>query len=200
MVKTVNGNFTYSHHWVVGRHASAEVRRYLDLFGLSPSARSRVSTSDNRQGRGLVLDAERAAEVLHLLKRDAAQAFDTYTHLIDDQALARELARIGLPLSAYTQWYWKVDLHNLLHFLSLRMDSHAQYEIRVFAEAIGQVVADWVPLAWEAFADYRLGGAFLSRQALEVVRRRLAGQAVTVEESGLSAREWRELQELLGAG
>ena len=188
--------------WI--RHRTANVNEYsarysvMDTEFYQPRAEDlAMQASDNRQGRGLVLDAERAAEVLHLLKRDAAQAFDTYTHLIDDQALARELARIGLPLSAYTQWYWKVDLHNLLHFLSLRMDSHAQYEIRVFAEAIGQVVADWVPLAWEAFCDYRLGGATLSSQALQVVRRRLRGEVVTVEDSGLSAREWRELEELL---
>ena len=116
---------------------------------------------------------------------------------MQDHDLARELARIGLPVSAYTQWYWKVDLHNLLHFLSLRMDSHAQYEIRVFADAIGEAVAAWVPLVWEAFQDYRVGGAFLSRQALDVVRRRLQGEVVTRETSGLSGREWRELMAVL---
>jgi thymidylate synthase (FAD) len=188
--------------WI--RHRTANVNEYsarysvMDTeFYLPRPEDLAVQAQDNRQGRGEVLTEAEAAEVLHLLKRDAVQAFDSYQHLIEGPGLARELARIGLPLSAYTQWYWKVDLHNLLHFLSLRMDSHAQYEIRVFADAIGEVVADWVPLAWEAFCDYRLGGATLSAQALQVVRRRLRGEVVTVEDSGLSAREWRELEELL---
>ena len=188
--------------WI--RHRTANVNEYsarysvMDTeFYLPRPEDLAVQAIDNRQGRGEVLTEDEAAEVLHLLKRDAVQAFDSYQHLIEGPGLARELARIGLPLSAYTQWYWKVDLHNLLHFLSLRMDSHAQYEIRVFADAIGEVVADWVPLAWEAFCDYRLGGATLSSQALQVVRRRLRGEVVTVEDSGLSAREWRELEELL---
>jgi thymidylate synthase (FAD) len=112
-------------------------------------------------------------------------------------SLARELARIALPLSAYTQWYWKIDLHNLLHFLALRADPHAQYEIRVYADAIGELVRAWVPLAWEAFEDYRLGGAHLSAAALACVRRMLAGESVTQESSGMSAGEWREFQALL---
>jgi thymidylate synthase (FAD) len=116
---------------------------------------------------------------------------------MEDHGLARELARIGLSLSTYTQWYWKVDLHNLLHFLSLRKHPHAQYEIRAYADVIGEMVADWVPLSWEAFSDYRLGGAFLSRQGVEAVRRALRGEQVRQESSGLSGREWRELLRVL---
>ena len=114
------------------------------------------------------------------------------------QGLARELARMNLPANIYTQWYWKVDLHNLFHFLRLRADAHAQYEIRVYAEAICKVVAAWVPAAYGAFEDYRLGGATLSAKALAVLRRRLAGEAVTQETSGMSKGEWRELEEVLG--
>ena len=113
------------------------------------------------------------------------------------RGIARELARMNLPANIYTQWYWKVDLHNLLHFLRLRADAHAQYEIRVYADAICSVVADWVPFAYGAFEDYRLGGATLSETALECVRRMLKGEAVTQETSGMSKGEWREFEQLL---
>jgi thymidylate synthase (FAD) len=146
--------------------------------------------------------------VLDILRDDAVRAFDSYEHLLnsdesggprdpDRAGLARELARIGLPLSSYTQWYWKTNLHNLFHFLSLRADSHAQYEIRVYAEAILDLARKWTPLATKAFEDYRLNGAELSAQALDVVRRRVAGEIVEQKSSGLSAREWRELEALL---
>ena len=111
--------------------------------------------------------------------------------------LARELARMNLPANIYTQWYWKVDLHNLLHFLRLRADAHAQYEIRVYADEICKLVADWVPFAYRAFEDYRMGGATLSSTALDCVRRMLRGEAVTQENSGMSAGEWREFQTAL---
>jgi thymidylate synthase (FAD) len=143
------------------------------------------------------------------MKGDAAQAFNSYEQLINSDAdgkpidperpaLARELARIGLPLSTYTQWYWKTDLHNLFHFMALRADSHAQYEIRVYADVIRDIANRWVPLASKAFEDYRLHGVELSRDAIEVVRRRLRGENVERETTGLSLREWRELQDLLG--
>jgi thymidylate synthase (FAD) len=114
------------------------------------------------------------------------------------QGLARELARMNLTLNTYTQWYWKIDLHNLLHFLSLRADAHAQYEIRAYAEAMLDVVRAWVPITAQAFADYRLGAVTLSAQMLAAVRRMLAGEAVTAESAGMSKREWRELMATLG--
>jgi thymidylate synthase (FAD) len=111
--------------------------------------------------------------------------------------LARELARMNLSLNFYTQWYWKIDLHNFMHFLSLRADPHAQYEIRVYADAMLDVLKRWVPLCYEAFVQHRLGAATLSKNALAVVKRRLAGEAVTQETSGMGKREWLELQALL---
>ena len=114
------------------------------------------------------------------------------------KGLARELARMNLTLNTYTQWYWKIDLFNLMHFLSLRADPHAQYEIRVYAEAMMDTLRRWVPLTFDAFERYRIGGAALSREGLAVVKRMIAGEAVTREGSGLSAREWRELMALLG--
>ena len=168
----------------------------------------RFSRLRNHQGRGDSLDPSQASAVLDILRDDAVRAFDSYDHLLNadetgeprDPArpgLARELARIGLPLSSYTQWYWKTNLHNLFHFLSLRADSHAQYEIRVYADAILDLARRWTPLATQAFEDYRLNGAELSAQALDVVRRRVAGETVDQKASGLSAREWRELETLL---
>ena len=188
--------------WI--RHRTANVNEYsarysvMDREFYMPRPEDlAVQSRSNRQGRGAVLSPDQAAEVLALLRRDASQAFDTYEAVMAEHGLARELARIGLSLSAYTQWYWKVDLHNLLHFLSLRKHPHAQYEIRAYADVIGDMVADWVPLSWEAFSDYRLGGAFLSRQGVEAVRRALRGERVDQAETGLSGREWRELLRVL---
>jgi thymidylate synthase (FAD) len=105
---------------------------------------------------------------------------------------------MNLSLNFYTQWYWKTDLYNLLNFLSLRGDAHAQYEIRVYAEAMLSMLERWVPLTAEAFRQYRLGGAHLSARALAVVKRLIAGERVTQEESGMSKREWTEVLEALG--
>jgi thymidylate synthase (FAD) len=147
-----------------------------------------------------VLEGAEAARVLEILKADSARCYDNYEAMISQEGqdgLARELARMNLPANIYTQWYWKVDLHNLFHFLRLRADSHAQYEIRVYADAICAMVADWVPAAYKAFEDYRLGGATLSGKALSCVKRMLAGESVTQENSGMSKGEWREFQSLL---
>ncbi len=188
--------------WI--RHRTASVNEYsarysvLDREFYLPAPQDlAVQSKSNKQGRGEVLTAEQAAVVLDLLKRDAETSYETYQALMEDHHLARELARMNLPVNYYTQWYWKVDLHNLLHFLGLRLHPHAQYEIRVFAEAIGSLVADWVPLTWEAFQDYKAGGAFFSQQDLRLLRRMLAGETVEQEDSGLSKREWRELHNKL---
>ena len=138
--------------------------------------------------------------MLEILKSDSHRAYDHYEQMISQDGqdgLARELARMNLPANIYTQWYWKVDLHNLFHFLRLRADSHAQYEIRVYADAICNVVADWVPHAYAAFADYRMGGVNLSGRAIGCVRRMLKGEDVTQENSGMSKGEWREFQAIL---
>ena len=110
------------------------------------------------------------------------------------QGLARELARMNLPANIYTQWYWKTDLHNLFHFLRLRADPHAQYEIRAYAEALCDVVKDWVPAAWDAFEDYRLNAVQFSGKGMEALRRMLRGETVTREDVGMSAGEWREFE------
>jgi thymidylate synthase (FAD) len=159
-----------------------------------------AQSSANKQGREGVLDAAAAATVLREINSISSRSFTVYEKLLGDAdrpGIARELARMVLPLNAYTQWYWKIDLHNLLHFLRLRHDSHAQYEIRAYAEVLVGIVQKWVPLTARAFEECRLNGVELSATALEAIRRRLRGEAVTRETSGLSAGEWRELEALL---
>ncbi len=191
--------------WI--RHRTANVNEYsarysiLDREFYIPAPDDLAAQSVvNNQGRGEALSGEEAQRVLRYLQDDATRAYDHYEEMISDdgqQGLARELARMNLPANIYTQWYWKVDLHNLFHFLRLRADKHAQYEIRVYADAICDVVKDWVPAAYGAFEDYRLGGAQLSGKALDCLRRMLAGETVTQETSGMSKGEWREFQGVL---
>jgi thymidylate synthase (FAD) len=163
----------------------------------------------NRQGRGEILSGAEAAEVLDLLRADAARCYDDYLAMLNEgedgsaldpgrQGLARELARMNLTLNTYTQWYWKIDLYNLLHFLSLRADAHAQYEIRVYAEAMLATAKAWVPLTYAAFADYRMGAVTFSAGMLVVLKRMLAGEAVEQKGSGLNKREWTEMMGALG--
>ncbi len=192
--------------WI--RHRTANVNEYsarysiLDReFYIPEPSQLAAQSAVNNQGRGEVLSGEESARVLALLKSDAAQMYDHYQDMLStdgQQGLARELARMNLPMNIYTQWYWKVDLHNLFHFLRLRADPHAQYEIRVYAEAIAACVRDWVPLAFGAFEDYRMGGVNLSGKAVEVLKRRLKGEVVGQEESGMSKGEWREFEGVWG--
>ena len=205
--------------WI--RHRTANVNEYsarysiLDREFYVPSAEVIAAQSpSNRQGRGEQLPEKDAARVQELLREDAHRAHDHYEELLNEMpdgrqrdpgrvGLARELARINLSLNFYTQWYWKVDLHNLLNFISLRADPHAQYEIRVYAEAIlERVVKPWVPLAYGAFCDYRLNGQMLSAKKLSVVRELVSGHRERAESlregSGIPKREWRELMETLG--
>ena len=197
--------------WI--RHRTANVNEYsarysiLDREFYIPAPENLAAQSTvNNQGRGEVLAGEEAARVLDILREDAMRSYDHYEAMLSQarpdgspqQGLARELARMNLPANVYTQWYWKVDLHNLFHFLRLRADAHAQYEIRVYAEAIAATVRDWVPSAFAAFEDYRMGGVTLSAKAIAVLKRRLAGETVDQAGSGMSKGEWREFVEVWG--
>ena len=202
--------------WV--RHRTASLNEYSarysvlpDEFYLPETQHLAVQSTDNKQGRGENLTPEQAQEVQDVLAHDARHAFASYHNLLnqdedgvaidqDGVGLARELARIGLPLSTYTQMYWQTNLHNLLHFLRLRADHHSQWEIRVYAEKILDILADWVPLTAEAFHDYQFGGARLSRMDLNLLRDILAGKASIqdADRYGLSKREAKELAETLG--
>jgi len=199
--------------WI--RHRTANVNEYSARYSIldnefyipAPEQLAAQSKS-NRQGRGEVLTGAEAQRVLALLREDSEKAYRGYVEMLNEdeegavvdpgrQGLARELARMNLSLNFYTQWYWKTDLYNLLNFLSLRADAHAQYEIRVYAEAMLGTLDRWVPMTAEAFRQYRLGGAQLSANALAVVKRLIAGEAVPQEASGMSKREWTELMETL---
>ena len=195
--------------WI--RHRTANVNEYsarysvLDDGSYRPELAKLASQAvQNRQGRGAQLDEDVARSVQERLDGSAAAAAATYRWLLGDgpgePGLSRELARMVLPLSAYTQWYWKIDLHNLMHFIALRADAHAQYEIRAYADVLAEIVEKWVPLTAAAFRDYRVDGAELSGRGLAVVRRMLKGEPVDAEASGMSAREWRELRALLELG
>lgn len=201
--------------WI--RHRTASVNEYSarysimeDEFYIPRPEHLAAQSKVNHQGRdeSKVLNAEEQKQVLKILKEDAAKSYEHYLEMINQDVagnpideskdgLARELARMNLPLNCYTQWYWKIDMHNLLHFLKLRADSHAQYEIRVYAEIMLDMVKKWVPHCYDAFIKNQKGGKNLSAPALEAIRKMIKGEKVEQEESGLSTREWGELMKLL---
>ncbi len=195
--------------WI--RHRTANVNEYsarysiLDKeFYLPTSENLAAQSQSNRQGRGEVIQGEQAKQVLELLKNDAERTYKNYEEMLNQRfdgstidenkkGLARELARMNLTLNTYTQWYWKTDLLNLMNFLRLRADSHAQYEIRAYADAMLDTVKKWVPITYEAFMDYRVGGTEVSSKGKKVIQKLISGEKVDIEQSGLSKREWNEL-------
>ena len=200
--------------WI--RHRTANVNEYsarysiLDKEFYLPSKENLAAQStSNRQGRGDTINGKQADDILGILKQDAERTYKNYEFMlnekfdgskIDDnnQGLARELARMNLTLNTYTQWYWKTDLLNLLNFLSLRADSHAQYEIRAYADVMINSLKKWVPTTFEAFMDYRVGGMELSAKGKVVIQKMLKGEKCDLESSKLSKREWNELMQSFG--
>jgi thymidylate synthase (FAD) len=201
--------------WV--RHRTANINEYsarysiLDReFYIPAQEHLAAQSSVNRQGRGAVLEGEEAAAVLGLLRQDADAAYEHYLEMLnqnedgqaqraDRSGLARELARMNLSLNFYTQWYWKIDLHNLMGFLRLRADAHAQYEIRAYADKMLEILKAWVPISYDAFVEHRLNAVNLSATAAQVVRDALSGRPVNQKESKLSSREWAELISIFGS-
>jgi len=200
--------------WI--RHRTANVNEYSARYSIMDKEfyiptldQLAPQSKQNHQGRSdQELSPEEAKRVLEILKQDSLQVYDHYEELMNcDQqgnvinmeksGIARELARMNLTLNYYTQWYWKCDLHNLMHFLRLRADSHAQYEIRAYADVMIDVMKKWVPFAHEAFEEHRLHSASISRTGMNVVKRLISGEKVTQETSGLTKREWEELQKVL---
>jgi thymidylate synthase (FAD) len=191
--------------WI--RHRTASVNEYSGryseiadtFYDPDPAAIGRQSAT-NRQGSAGVVPLEVAEAARRQWREDAARAYEHYRSLLDagEDAVAREIARIGLPLSHYTEWYWKVDLHNLLRFLALRMDEHAQTEIRAYATAIGGIVAAWVPLTWASFTDHHLRSVHLSGRAVDAVRAALEGRDPALEAAGMAAGEARDVRRALG--
>jgi thymidylate synthase (FAD) len=199
--------------WI--RHRTANVNEYSARYSILDKefyipAKEQLSAqaTNNRQGRGELITGQQADEVLKILKDDAVRTYDNYEKMLNERfdgtiidekksGLARELARMNLTLNSYTQWYWKTDLLNLMNFLFLRGDSHAQYEIRVYAEKMLETVKKWVPITHAAFLDYRVGAAHLSSKGLKIVKSMINGNKVGYEDSGLSKREWNELMEVI---
>jgi thymidylate synthase (FAD) len=200
--------------WI--RHRTANVNEYSARYSILDNEfyvpapeHLAAQAAVNRQGRGEVIEGDAAQRVLDLLRAEAGRAYAGYSELLNEDesgaprdtswpGLARELARMNLSLNFYTQWYWKTDLHNLLHFLSLRADPHAQYEIRAYAEAMLETVLRWVPMAYAAFLEYRMNATLISASGIKIIRSLLAGETVEQKDSGLSPREWRELMAMLG--
>ena len=197
--------------WI--RHRTANVNEYsarysiLDKEFYLPDEKNLAAQSiSNRQGRGDIINGKQAQEVLALLKNDAERTYKNYETMLNQKydgttidenkkGLARELARMNLTLNTYTQWYWKTDLLNLMNFLRLRADHHAQYEIRVYADIMLDTLKRWVPITYDAFMDYRVGGTEVSAKGKIIIQKLLKGEKVNSEDSGLSKREWNELME-----
>ena len=197
--------------WI--RHRTANVNEYsarysiLDKeFYLPEQKHLAAQSQSNRQGRGDVIEGDQAKKVLDLLKNDAERTYDNYEMMLNERydgsvidekevGLARELARMNLTLNTYTQWYWKTDLLNLMNFLRLRADHHAQFEIRTYADAMLDTLKKWVPITYEAFMDYRVGGTEVSAKGKFIIQKLIKGEEVSLEQSGLSKREWNELME-----
>ncbi len=184
--------------WI--RHRTANVNEYSGRYSIMPdrfyrpeAEEIRKQSTTNRQGGEGTTEDATAEQFLSLLER-TEQLYTDYLELTE-QGLARELARIALPQSLYTEWYWKIDLHNLLHFLSLRIDPHAQKEIRVYAQAMLDLIEPIVPVTVEAFRDYRIGSVHLTRLEVEALK---AGKAELDTENKREQSEWAAKRAKLG--
>jgi len=188
--------------WI--RHRTANVNEYSgrysemkDEFYIPDIDQIRTQSSLNKQGRSEErLNSESAATIASMLNVSQRHLYEEYLYYLE-QNTAREIARINLPLSTYTEWYWKIDLHNLFHFLELRLDSHAQYEIRIYADKIAEIVKACNPLAWQAYEDYVLNGITFSRQELNLLKdvtKDFAFEPEVLKTYGLSGLEAREFK------
>ena len=200
--------------WI--RHRTASVNEYSARYSILDNEfyvprpeHLAAQSKNNRQGRDAVLAGREAERVFDILKKDSELVYEHYMEMLNEgeagapldperSGLARELARMNLSLAFYTQWYWKTNLHNLMHFLSLRADAHAQYEIRVYADVMIDTLKRWTPICHDAFMEYRMGGAHLSKTGLAALKRMVQGEKVDQKSSGLNPREWRELMNSLG--
>lgn len=200
--------------WI--RHRTASVNEYSARYSilgkefyLPEKVHITPQSTINKQGReDSTVPDEVANRVLAILQADAMKCYSHYVEMMNEDedgkiinedtvGITRELARMNLTLNYYTEWYWKINLHNLLHFLSLRADSHAQYEIRVYAEAMLDIVKAWVPYTFEAFEEHVIRGARISGTGLEIISKMIKGEKIDQESSGMSAREWGELMAVL---
>ncbi len=189
--------------WI--RHRTANVNEYSGRYSEMPDdfyvpeiEQIRKQSSTNKQGRcEEQFDESLAIEITNKMKSKQSELYEDYSNLLEI-GMAREVARINLPLSNYTEWYWKIDLHNLFHFLRLRLDAHAQYEIRVYAEAIAKIIKQIVPLAYQSFEDYILSSIRFSKNELIALKSLINSDFPsneTLKEVGLGVREINEFKE-----
>jgi thymidylate synthase (FAD) len=196
--------------WI--RHRTANVNEYsarysiLDNeFYIPNSKELKPQSKTNNQGRSGDLDENEKKMYMRVLRENSKDSFQKYNFLLNQndneakpdlerQGLTRELSRIVLPLNSYTQWYWKIDLHNFMHFLALRFDKHAQYEIRVYAEIMMNLMKKWVPLTYEAFLKNRLDSLVLSSEAIKFIKNKFHGKSN--KETKISKREVDELKKI----
>ena len=198
--------------WI--RHRTASINEYSarysileDEFYIPKKYYLAEQSSSNKQGRGDNIDEKSASKILKILKEDSLNCYKNYSWMLNEKnsdqydndrpSLSRELARINLTLNTYTQWYWKIDLHNFMHFVSLRADSHSQFEIREYGKTLLTILSKWTPLSYKAFLSYRLNSAELSMESINVIKKMISGKKVKKDKSNLSNREWKELQDLL---
>ncbi len=188
--------------WI--RHRTANVNEYSGRYSIMPDRFYRPSVEDirkqsmtNRQGGEEPVDGGTAEEFLRMLEK-AEGLYDDYTEMIE-KGIARELARGALPVTLYTEWYWKCDLHNIMHFLSLRMDQHAQKEIRDYAEAMYRLIEPICPMTMEAFRDYHLNGTFMTGLEIEALKRgRVSGDYALDTKNKREQAEWDAKRERMG--
>lgn len=185
--------------WI--RHRTASVNEYSarysvlnNEFYVPEPENISIQSTINKQGRSLddKMDENHSALIKKIIKEACEDSYAKYSNLINNYSLTRELARTILPVNVYSEWYWKIDLHNLLHFLKLRADPHAQYEIRCYADIILDLVKKWVPFTYEAFINYKKDSAVVSKKNLDLLKRLLKGEKVNQDASGLSKGEWAE--------
>lgn len=197
------------------RHRTASINEYSARYSIlerefyipRPDDVAQQSTN-NKQGRGTLLSGAEAERVIDVLREDAARCYDHYAEMLNEDesgntldpskpSVAREIARMNLPVNIMTQFYWQINLWNLLHFLKLRADAHAQHEIRAYADAMIGIVQKWAPMTYEGFRDYMQDALTLSGPALRVLRCILAGKEVDLSTTGLSKREIADLLDVI---
>lgn len=191
--------------WI--RHRTANVNEYSARYSILDKEfyipeEVHSQSKENKQGRGGLSPDECKANFQANTDKLGNLAYELYEGALEDN-IARELARMNLPVNYYTQWYWKIDLHNLFHFLRLRMDSHAQYEIRVYADAIYELIKPYVPIAVEAFEDYRLNAVSFSAPEMQALRTSVQHMRLDPERfrtESMSKRECKEFVNKLGMG
>ncbi len=198
--------------WI--RHRTASINEYSarysileDEFYIPKKYNLAQQSLSNKQGRGKEVDNKTADKILKILKDDSFNCYKNYSWMLNEKnselhdknrpSLSRELARINLTLNTYTQWYWKTDLHNFMHFVSLRADSHSQFEIREYGKILLKILSKWTPLSYKAFISYRLNSAELSMEALSVIKKMISGKKISRKQTNMSSREWKELENLL---